>query len=154
MPAPTWTLGRSKQIGSHPDTIELLELFFSMLTIVEVMKQLSFWSAGIYSSIWSVMGRVHTMRVIILVIAGIVVTDGQVSYQKSQICAQRKHPRPFISQWPCDKTGHCVSAMAKLNNTVNSDYMLLYVYIQLYFNIIHVVFVSFNSSLYVTMPHI
>ena len=65
-----------------------------------------------------------------------------------------KHPRPFISQWQCVKTGHFVSAMAKLKNTVNSAYMLLDVYIQLYFNLIHVAFVSFNSSLYVTMPHI
>ena len=31
---------------------------------------------------WSVIGRVHTMRFIILVIAGIVLVDGQVSPQK------------------------------------------------------------------------
>ena len=62
------------------------------------------------------------------------------AHLKSQIWAQRKHPRPFIRKWACVKKGQSVSAIANLNNTTNSAYMLLDVYIRLYLNIINILF--------------
>ena len=70
----------------------------------------------------------------------------------SQICAQHKHPWPCISKWTCVKTRHS-SAMGKMNNNVNSAYILLDVYIQLCTIIISSLFLLCCLCMY-AMPHL